>query len=30
VWDVFLWLSTAALFATALYGIWDNIQKARS
>lgn len=30
VWDVFLWLSSLALFATALYGIWDNVQKARS
>ena len=27
LWDVFLWLSTAALFATAAYGLWDNFTK---
>jgi hypothetical protein len=28
LWDVFLWLSMFALFATAAYGLWDNINKA--
>jgi manganese transport protein len=28
-WDAFLWLSSLALLATALYGIWDNVQKMR-
>ena len=27
VWDAFLWLSVAALFATALYGVLDNVRK---
>jgi manganese transport protein len=27
LWDVFLWASMAALFATAAYGVWDNVRK---
>lgn len=27
VWDVFLWASMLALFATALYGLWDSWKK---
>jgi Mn2+/Fe2+ NRAMP family transporter len=29
VWDAFLWLSSLALLATAVYGIWDNVQKIK-
>ncbi len=27
LWDIFLWLSMLALFATALYGLWDSYKK---
>jgi manganese transport protein len=27
VWDAFLWLSSLALLATAIYGVWDNVGK---
>ena len=26
-WDLFLWVSMLALFAAALYGLWDNVKK---
>ena len=29
VWDGFLWLSSLALLATAVYGIWDNVQRLK-
>ena len=27
LWDLFLWLSMLAFFATALYGVWDSYSK---